>query len=309
MTTMHQAVENYLAMRRALGFDLRYTEGMLRGFASFVESRKVTHITVDLALKWATEPVGVQPETWAYRLGFVRRFAQHARASDERHEIPPADLLPHRQKRKTPYIYRRRETRDLMRAAGRMKSQLNAASYSTLIGLLAVSGLRISEALGLNDQDVDLTEGILTVRRTKYGKSRFVPLHSSTRRALQSYLRVRDSLRNSQTTDAFFIGDRDRRIVRVTIETAFRKLSHETGLRGPNDRRGPRLHDFRHSMAVNALKQWHRKGADVDRRLPVLSAFLGHGNVEKTYWYLTATPELMHVALERAESKRERSEQ
>jgi integrase/recombinase XerD len=306
MTLLRKAVDDYLAMRRALGFELRLAGGMLRHFASFLERQGASHVTTDLALRWAKRPVGVQPAQWANRLGVVRRFAQFLSASDQRTEIPPVGLLPFRYQRKPPYIYRDEEIERLLRAAHRIHSSTGqrAASYSTLIGLLAVTGLRISEALGLDDRDIDLTEGVLAIRRTKFGKSRLVPLHPSTTCALRRYMRARDRILPVRPTDAFFVGEQGRRLTEWTVRWTFIKLSREIGLRGPTDRRGPRLHDLRHRLAVRTLIGWYRKGVDVERRLPILSTYLGHGHVTDTYWYLTAVPELLRLAADRFEARR-----
>lgn len=306
MSPLRKAVEDYLAMRRALGFKLRLPAGMLREFASFLEQERASHITTALALRWAMQPAGVQPAQWANRLGVVRRFAQFLSASDRRTEVPPLGLLPYRYTRKPPYIYRDAEIRRLLHAASRIGSStgLRAASYSTLIGLLAVSGLRISEAIALNDQDVDLAEGVLMIRRTKFGKSRLVPLHPSTTRALRRYRRTRDRIRppGLRPSAALFVGEQGRRLTEWAVRWAFNKLSRETGLRGPTDRRGPRLHDLRHRLAVKTLIGWYRRGVDVEARLPVLSTYLGHGHVTDTYWYLSAVPELLRLAAERLEA-------
>jgi integrase/recombinase XerD len=287
MSHLRKAVDDYLAVRRALGFRLRLTGGMLRDFASFLESEGASHITTDLALRWAQQPVGVQPAQWANRLGVARRFAQFMSASDPLSEIPPAGLLPYRYKRKSPYIYRDAEVRRLLLAAHRIRSAtgLRAVSYSTLIGLLAVTGLRISEALGLDDHDADLGNAVLTIRRTKFGKSRLIPLHRSTACALRRYVRVRDRARPLRPTRAFFVGEQGRRLTEYTVRWTFNKLSRETGLRGPTDRRGPRLHDFRHRLAIKTLIGWYQRGVDVERRLPILSTYLGHSHVTDTYCY------------------------
>lgn len=305
MTSLQKAVGDYLAMRRVLGFELRLPGGMLRAFAAFLDSKSASHITTKLALRWATQPVGAQPAQWANRLSVIRQFARFMSASDPRTEIPPPGLLPYRYKRKPPYIYHDDEVRQLLRAARHIRSAtgLRATSYSTLIGLLAVTGLRINEALGLDDQDVDLADGVLTIRRTKFGKSRLVPLHPSTMRALKQYVRVRDRLRPLRPTGAFLVGEQGRRLTEWTVRYTFNKLSRQTGLRGPTDRRGPRLHDFRHRLAVKTLIGWYRRGVDVERRLPVLSTYLGHGHVTDTYWYLTAVPELLRLAAERLEAR------
>ena len=305
MSPIGKAVEEYLAVRRALGFTLRLPAGLLRNFSAYLEQEHASHVTTELAVRWAQQPTAAQPAHWARRLGVVRRFAQYLSASDPRTEIPPAGLLPFRYRRTQPYLYSGAEVRRLLRASRRLPSKtgLRAATYATLIGLLAVTGLRISEALGLEDRDVDLAAGVLTIRRTKFGKSRLVPLHPSTTRALQRYMRVRDRIHPRRTTDRFFLGEGGCRLTEWTVRWTFNRLSHATGLRGPTDRRGPRLHDFRHRLAVTTLVSWYRRGVDVERRLPVLATYLGHGHVTDTYWYLTAVPELLRLAADRLERR------
>lgn len=305
MTPIGKAVEEYLAMRRALGFKLRLPAGMLRDFASYLEQEGAVHITTELALRWARQPANAQPAQWANRLGVARRFALYLSAKDPHTQVPPLGLLPHRYRRKQPYIYSDAEIRELLRAARRLPSTtgLRAASYSTLIGLLAVTGLRISEAIGLDDQDIDWAEGVLTIRQTKFKKSRMVPVQPSTAHALRRYLRMRDSVRPVRSTSGFFISERGCRLTDCTARWTFNKLSRETGLRGQSDHRGPRLHDFRHRLAVKVLVQWYRQGADVEARLPVLSTYLGHAHVNDTYWYLTAVPELLRLAADRLDAR------
>lgn len=306
--SMQRAVADYLAMRRGLGFDLTAPGRLLRGFASFLDGVRAKHITVQLALQWATRPVGVQPATWATRLSVVRQFAQFLNAADPKTEILPLGLLPHRYKRKPPYIYRDHEVRQLLTAAQHIQSTpgLRARTYSSLIGLLAVSGLRISEAISLDDRDVDLANGVLTIRRTKFGKTRLVPLHPSTTRALKRYAATRDRIFPTRPSDAFFVGEEGRRLVGETVRKAFSGLSQQTGLRRPGERHGPRLHDLRHRLAVKTLIRWYRRGLDVERRLPCLSTYLGHVHVTDTYWYLTAIPELLRLAAERLEARGDR---
>jgi integrase len=305
MTPVVKAVEEYLALRRALGFDLQRSARILRGFARYVEQQGASHVNTELASRWAKLPTEAQPAWWASRLGVIRRFAQYLSASDPRTEIPPMGLLPFRYRRKPPYLYSDGEVRALLSAASRITSPtgLRAATYSTLIGLLAVTGLRISEAIGLDDRDVDLVDDVLTIRRTKFGKSRLVPLHRSTTRALRRYARLRNRIHRVKACNGFFVGERGRRLTQWTVRWTFNKLSRATGLRGPTDRRGPRLHDFRHRLAVKTLLRWYRRGVDVERQLPVLSTYLGHGHVTDTYWYLTAVPQLLRLAAQRLEAR------
>jgi len=307
MNDLRQAVENYLVIRRGLGFRLRVPATLLHRFAEFVESEHASHITTDLALRWATQPSNALPSTWTWRLGIVRRFAVWHRATDPRTEVPPEGLLPHRYRRKSPYIYSDKEIETLMQEAGKLSSPsgLRAHTYSTLFALLAVTGMRINEALHLDRGDVDLLDGILTIRRTKFGKSRLVPVHASTRKALNSYAQTRDRILPRLVTPAFFVTDRGTRVTESTARYTFAKVSQKIGLRAVagGHGRGPRLHDMRHRFAVRTLVNWYRAGLDVEREIPKLATYLGHVHVNDTYWYLEAVPELLQLATERLRRK------
>ncbi|MBK5256086.1 MAG: tyrosine-type recombinase/integrase [Vicinamibacteria bacterium] len=203
-----------------------------------------------------------------------------------------------------PYIYSLAEIRHLMAATKKLHTTtgLRPWTYSTLLGLLAVAGLRVKEALGLNDQnDVDLGQGILTIRSTKFNKTRLVPLHPSTRDALRRYARRRDRIYPRPKTPSFFVSEWGTRLEHSCVSRTFYKLSRWVGLRGLTDHHGPRLHDFRHAFAVRTVIHWYRQGVDVDPRMPVLSTYLGHGHVSDTYWYLSSVPELLRLASARLE--------
>jgi len=303
MCELRAALEEYLALRRALGFKLVLSGRLLHRFVDFAEREGATVITTERALRWATQPADAQPAQWANRLGMVRRFARHRSATDPRTEIPPCDLLVHRFRRVSPYLYSDDEVRRLIRAARELSSSLGlrAHTYATLFGLYAVTGMRTNEALRLERDDVDLHEGVLTVRETKFGKSRWVPIHSSTRRVLRQYAIRRDALCPHPSSPSFFLSERGTRVTEWSARRTFVTLSRRIGLRAQSDSRGPRLHDFRHRFAVNTLVGWYRAGRDVERHLPQLSTYLGHAHVTDTYWYLTATPELMHLANHRLE--------
>ncbi|MGH2628485.1 MAG: tyrosine-type recombinase/integrase [Anaerolineales bacterium] len=300
MSALRRAAEKYLALRRALGFKLRCPAGLLRQFISFLEKRHAPLVTTELALEWAQESPGVQPSTWARRLGVIRQFARHWSATDPRTEVPPLGLLPHRYRRRAPYLYTQAQIVRLMAVARKLKG-LRRFSYPTLFGLLAVTGLRGSEALALDRETVDLEEGLLTIHRTKFGKSRLVPLHPSTVRALRRYARRRDEILPNPRSPAFFLSNQGTRLTEWIARWTFIKLSRQIGLRGPQDRSGPRLHDFRHRFAVRTLLGWYRGGRDVERLMPLLSTYLGHTHVADTYWYLSAAPELLSLAGARLE--------
>jgi integrase/recombinase XerD len=305
MKTLRQAAQDYLTMRRALGFKLCKVEVGLRDFVSFLEREGGSHVTIELALRWATQPAHVQPAVWAQRLSFVRGFARYWSATDPRTEVPPWGLLPYRAHRARPYLYNKNEISGLLQAAKSLSSRhpLKPWTYYCLFGLLAVTGMRLGEVLNLRSGDMDWSEGILTIRNTKFGKSRLVPLHSSTRKVLAAYAKRRDSMFAARPGAYFFVNQNGNRLDKGEVHRAFYALSREIGLRAPSASRGPRLQDFRHRFAVETLLRWYRNGDDPKRRLPILSTYLGHVHVTDTYWYLTGTPELLGAAGRRLEKR------
>jgi integrase/recombinase XerD len=303
MKPLRQAIEDYITLRRSLGFKLREMADDLRNFVTFLEQKAAPYVTTELAMEWAMQPADHQPSDWAQRLSSVRVFARHWHPTDPRTEIPPTGLLPFRPQRARPYLYSELEIQKLLAAALKLPSRqgLRPWTYHCLFGLLAVAGLRISEVLKLEQPDVDLCEGILTIRQTKFGKTRLVPLHASTRDVMSDYARRRNRFLRSPSSHCFFLNDHGRRLEGSAVRRIFYDLSRQIGLRGQEDHKGPRLHDFRHRFAVRTLVQWYRSNEDIERRLPVLSTFLGHGHVADTYWYLSIEPELMGLATRRLE--------
>jgi integrase/recombinase XerD len=298
-----KAVEDYVDMRRSLGFKLLDAKVGLIKFASFLEQRRAARITITLAMEWAQQDKAARPAEWAKRLSFVRGFARHWSAHDSQTEVPPCGLLPHRPGRAHPYLYSDDEVRQLLAAAKARLSidPLRPWTYHCLFGLLAVTGLRLGEALNLRTVDLDRSEGILTIRGAKFGKSRLVPLHVSTRKVLADYVKRRDRRFGPRSEAHFFVNNNGNRLDKGEVHRTFYALSRQIGLRAVEASRGPRLHDFRHRFAVETLIQWYRSGQDVERRLPVLSTYLGHVHVADTYWYLSACPELMGLAVKRFE--------
>jgi integrase/recombinase XerD len=297
---LRQTLEDYLALRRNLGFKLRSDGAYLENFVLFVEERRTTHITTRLALEWAMKTPGSQASK---RLTIVREFAKYAAAFDRRTEVPAKSLLFSKTVRPRPYIYSQEEVRRLLETAWTWQHDHPRGTYYCLFGLLAVSGLRIGEAIALQVEDVDLTEGILTIRNTKFGKSRLVPLHSTTVRELCEYRKRRDGLLVKHPSTHFFITRNGTPLNPQNIYRVFKILSIASGLRKTMSGPGPRLHDFRHRFAVSTLIDWYRSGQDVEARLPVLSTYLGHISVENTYWYLTEYPELMNLAVKRLDAR------
>jgi len=311
MSKLRDASKDYLQLRRNLGYKLRGVDNVLQSFVDFAERENASYITVDLALRWARKPHHVQPATSASRFRMVGRFAIWLSASDPRTEVPPAGLLPHRYARKRPYIYSDAEIKNLVRTACQLPSPsgLKGHTYSTIFGLLAVTGMRISEALALDREDVNLDEGILRIRRTKFGKSRLVAVHESTRQILAEYARQRERVIRRSATAAFFVSEGCRRVTEWAARYNFAKVSREIGLRSPTKvcrhGHGPRLHDMRHRFAVCTLLNWYRAGIDVEREIPKLATYLGHVHVNETYWYIEAVPELLQLATRRLESPKE----
>jgi integrase len=311
MNTLRQAAQEYLAMRRALGFKLREAGKGLLDFVTFMEQRHASRITVPLALAWARQHAGVHGKAWAaQRLSIVRLFARYRSATDPRTEIPPAGLLPFRPQRARPYLYSDKEIEQLLRATldiplsprHRKQCALLPRVYYCLFGLLAVSGLRLGEARNLELRDVDLKTGVLTIRGAKFGKDRLVPLHASTCKVLADYLARRERHWAGRAVSSYlFVSSWGNRLDNAQIHRAFYAVSRRIGLRGACDRHGPRLHDLRHRFATATLVNWYRTDQDAERQLPLLSAFLGHVHVADTQWYLSASPELMREAMSRLE--------
>ena len=305
MSLLSEALNEYVAMRRNLGFVFRVPASLLRTFVAFVDQAGSPVITTELARQWALQPTGAQPSTWAGRLAIARRFAVWRRASDLRTEVPPADAVGQRYRRTPPRFYRDQDVVHLMQNAAALPSakKLRGRTFATLFGLLAVTGLRINEALHLDRSDVDLETGVLLIRRTKFGKSRLVPIHPTTQAALRAYSEARDRIIPQPATPAFFVAERRTRITEWNTRYTFAAVSRTIGLRPPTQRgrhgHGPRIHDLRHRFAAQTLIAWYRAGVDVERELPKLSTYLGHVHTADTYWYLEAVPELLQLAAER----------
>lgn len=308
MSELRRALENYLTIRRSLGFELREPGRLLPRFVTFADAENADFITTKLALRWARLPVDVQPATWAGRLAMVRQFAIWHAAADPRTQVPPKGLLSHRYRRKPPYIYTDDELERLVLATQQLRSNkgLRAHTYSTLFGLLALTGMRINEALGLDREDVDLDRGILTLRQAKLGKSRLVPVHASSQQVLVNYAEMRNRVLPGFVTPAFFVSEKSTRITEWSTRYNFAKVSQQIGLReaSAGHGHGPRIHDMRHRFAVRTLIDWYRAGVDVEREIPKLSTYLGHVHVSDTYWYIEAVPELLQLATERCMQKR-----
>lgn len=305
MTALSAMVEDYLAMRRSLGFKLTDYGRLLGDFVAYLEATGATTVTAASAVAWAVQPADATPRWWSRRLGVVRGFASHLHAFDPTVEVPPVRLLACPGRRAEPHLYSDAEVAALMAQARGLAPQLRGATYETLIGLLAVTGLRPGEALRLDRGNVDWAGGVLRVVGTKFGKSRDVPLQPTTLEALGEYARARDRSWPEPRSESFFVSSAGTRLVISTVDWTFKGLRGRAGVTWPSGHRAPRLNDLRHRFAVGTLVSWYEAGLDVEARMPLLSTYLGHSNPSHTYWYLSASPELLALAAGRREQAKE----
>jgi len=303
VTDLRETLDNYLQIRRALGFRLRDHEPVLHDFVDDLDRVGLDHITTEHALAWAVQPVGVQPYRWRARLSMVAAFASYVKAFDPLTEVPATDLLGYRHSRPTPFLYSRDEVDRLLAAAGELSPPWRAMTHKTLFGLLAVAGLRVGEAIRLDRVDVEFRTGLLTVRDTKFKKSRRLPLHSSTVQALAQYTEQRDHHFPRPQTGSFFVSVRGSRLLDTHVHATFNEVVRLAGIKPRSTTCHPRMHGLRHSFAVNTLLRWYQSDADTDvgTNLPLLSAYLGHVSPASTYWYLEAAPELLALVSQRLE--------
>jgi integrase/recombinase XerD len=300
VSPLRQALAGYLTVRRALGYKLARPEKLLGQFIGYLEAAGATTITVEHALAWATLPAG--DASWhASRMSAVRGFAAYLRTIDPSAKVPPADLIPWRPRRATPYLYSDDDITALIAAAARLRFPLRTATYQTLIGLLAVTGMRVGEAIRLDRPDADLDVGVLTIRQSKFGKSRLIPLHPTTTAALRGYLRLRDRLHPHPSAPAVFItpGRHPAEVLQRALDIPAAGPPRRAAARSSSCR--PRIHDLRHSFAVRSLLDAYAAGQDGQARLALLSTYLGHVDPAATYWYLSAAPELLALAGQRLE--------
>ena len=301
MSDLDRHVRDYLQMRRALGFKLRREGQLLLQLAAYLEQAGAQHLTTELALRWAQLPQNVAPINWAQRLGAARGFATYLKTIDPATEIPARGLLPASAPRPTPYLWSATDVARLLQATRELQPPLRAATHETLFGLIASSGLRLGEALGLSRDGADLGEGVLTIREAKFGHTRLVPLHQTVTDALARYAQCRDRLCPQPRSTTFFVSSVGTALRDHAVHRTFNQLTTALGLRTATTR--PRIHDLRHSFAVRTLINWHRAEVDIESRMSVLSTYLGHINPAGTYWYLSASPELMGLAAARLDDR------
>jgi len=303
---LHSQLQDYLAIRRAMGFTMERHAKLLGQFTDHVAAQDAATLTIEHALAWAGAPSGADPRWWAARLSMVRGFAVYLHALDPAHQVPPRGLMPGSSRRTVvPYLYTDQEIAALIHAAGELSGPLRAATYQTLIRLLAVTGMRVGEAIGLDREDLNEQTGVLTIHGTKFGKSRQLPLHPSAVVGLRGYLDLRDRLQPERRTSALLVSTRGCRLRYNRVWVIFHRLLVQTELTAQSPGRTPRIHDLRHSFAVTCMLGWYRDGADVTAMLPRLSTYLGHTDPKHTYWYLSAAPELLALAADRLAAHQE----
>jgi integrase/recombinase XerD len=304
MRPLEQALTDYLQLRHSLGHEMAEARWLLPGFVSYLDCHGASTVTIEAALAWAQQANtgGRVTTVGPRRMTAARGFARYLAGIDAATEVPPLGLMPHRQRWRRPFIYSAADIDAVMTLArSSIQSPLRAATYDTLIGLLAASGLRIGEAIKLDRGDVDWTEAVLLIRESKFGKSRLVPLHASSMAALQHYAQLRDQLQPRSREPSFFVSCTGTRLLYAVVWQTFRQLIDTAGV-GAGAPFPPRLHDLRHSFAVATLLGWYRTGEDVQAKIPSLSTYLGHREPSSTYWYLSAAPELLALAAARQET-------
>jgi integrase/recombinase XerD len=302
MDTIRQHAEEYLAMRRGLGFKLTTFGQRLLSFVTYLEQHDAGVVTVDLAVAWATStPRSTSEVHWSRRLMVVRCFARHLAVLDPATQIPDPDILSRHYCRVSPHLYSPAEIDALLQATTTLHPPFRATTWATLLGLLTVTGMRPGEACRLDRQDVDLTEGVVTIWDSKFAHSRRVPIRPDTVAALHRYARLRDRIPVTAGTSAFLVSTRGTRLDEHNLSVTFRTLTQTAGITTPSGRRPVRLIDLRHTFAVATMLDWYRAGADVQACLPRLSTYLGHADPKSTYWYLTGSPELLALVAARLE--------
>jgi integrase/recombinase XerD len=304
MSALADAARDYLRLRNSLGHDLAEYHRELPRLVAFLEAGGLPTVTVAAALAWAQGP-GVDPATSIAprRMTIARGFARYLAGIDARTEVPPPGLIAGRRRWRPPFIYSPGDIEALMVQA-RQLTPMPAATHETLIGLLAVTGLRVGEAIRLDRADIDWTDAVLMIRESKFGKTRMVPVLDSTLDTLGRYARIRDRLCPQAATAAFFVSTAGTRLIYACVGQAFRRLRDRAGI-GTGADRPPRIHDLRHTFAVRTLLSWYQAGDNVEARLPVLSTYLGHRDPRSTYWYLSAAPELLALAARQLERSQE----
>lgn len=300
MSALQSHVDDYLRLRRALGYKLEREGQWLAQLAAHCDATGATTLTSELVIAWAGERPSAGPNGWAKRLGVARKFAAYLQTMDPATEVAPSGVFPTRRHRPAPYLWSPGDIARLLQGARALRPHLRAVSHETLFGLLACSGMRVGEAIALGRGDVDFDAAVITIREAKFDRTRLVPLHQSTTEALSRYATQRDDLCSQPSSDTFFLSSVGSALNRSAVSKALRQITTAMGTR--TETMHPRVHDLRHSFAVRTLIDWQRSGIDIDERIGLLSTYLGHISPADTYWYLSAAPELMALAADRLDA-------
>jgi integrase len=301
-SSLRTALADYLSLRRALGYQLANAGRLLGQFVDYLQARGMDTITTEQAVAWATQPAGTSAHWHAIRLGAVRGFTAYLHSIDPSVQVVPPGLIRPGACRATPYLYSEAEIGSLIEAAGALRPRLRAATYQSLISLLAISGMRIGEAIALDDGDFDVEHELLTVRNSKFTKHRLIPLHPSAAQALTRYLTLRRQLLPQPSIPALFVSTAGTRLLHSNVNLTFAGLLERVGLTRRSASCRPRIHDLRHGFCVATVLGWYRDGADIPAMMPRLSTYVGHTDPRHTFWYLSAAPELMALAGERLQA-------
>jgi integrase len=299
---LSEELADYLALRRALGYRLARPEKLLGQFLDHLKQTGADVVTTEAALDWSRLPANADSNWHAYRLSVVRGFATYLSTLDPVHQVPAADLLPQRPHRASPYLYSDAQIAALIAATATLRAPLRRATFSTLIGLLAVTGIRVGEAIALNRDDLGLTAKRLLVRSGKFGKTRSLVLHPTTVDELRGYQRLRDRLAPATGTSALLVSTVGTRLIYCNVHHTFKQLARHADLRPRSGSCRPRIHDLRHSFAVQSMLDAYAAGQDGQTQLTLLSTWMGHVHPASTYWYLSASPELMALAGQRLDA-------
>lgn len=300
MTLAHE-LERYLGVRRSLGYDLATAERALRRFVQYADTQSASHITTDLFLGWQSAFGNAGRSTWGARFVMVRLFSQWLHGLDAAHEVLPRGLVPYRYCRTQPYIFTNAQIVAIVETAAELPSiyGMRGLTCSTLFGLIAVTGMRINEALSLNADDIDLDHGIIHIRLGKLGKERLIAVHDSVSGKLRNYAAERDRLLGAPSVP-FFVRCDGKRLGDCGARYNFAHVCQRVGLRERQTEgrhgRGPRIHDLRHTFAAQTMIDWYKSGKDPAREMVKLTTWLGHSDPEHTYWYIEAVPELLELA-------------
>lgn len=301
MSALADHVEDYLRLRRALGYKLERAGHLLPKLVAYTEEAGSQTLTAELSIAWARLPAHARPNYWAARLTIVRGFARYLQTIEPAAEVPPAAVFPARRHRPAPYLWSEQDIGGLLDGARALRPALRAATCESLFGLLVVSGMRVGEAVGLDRDDVNFDTGVITIRHAKFDRPRLVPLHATTTAALRTYAAERDRLCQAPRSMAFFVSVTGARLDRGAVAKVLRQITTAMGLRSETVR--PTPHQLRHSFAVRTLIDWQRSGVRVEEHIAALSTYLGHVSPADTYWYLSASPELMALAAERLDAR------